>query len=187
MPPDQVIDTVDLYFLKARQRRLSLKFLSWFVLHENIQTDTHDSIEDARSTLLLYKKYIDFEEEGSFDKTLDDIYKAGRQYVSAQNRGFPSRVVYLSISELEATSSGGRRRVSYDNPANLDGHTRLCSACIYWGRQSTTSCAVCAKRVSQQSHSVPYPRILRIVGVELSAQLEKPAVNSEQRRGTQGM
>ncbi|KZP32520.1 PAB-dependent poly-A-specific ribonuclease subunit PAN2 [Athelia psychrophila] len=80
VPPDQVIDTVDLYFLKARQRRLSLKFLSWFVLHENIQTDTHDSIEDARSTLLLYKKYIDFEEEGSFDKTLDDIYKAGRQY-----------------------------------------------------------------------------------------------------------
>ncbi|KAF7970658.1 hypothetical protein HWV62_23300 [Athelia sp. TMB] len=80
VPPEQVIDTVDLYFLKARQRRLSLKFLSWFVLHENIQTDTHDSIEDARSTLLLYKKYIEFEEKGIFDQTLDDIYKTGRQY-----------------------------------------------------------------------------------------------------------
>jgi len=80
VPPDQVIDTVDLYFLKARQRRLSLKFLSWFVLHEDIQTDTHDSIEDARSTLLLYKKYIEFEEQGIFDQTLDEIYKTGRQY-----------------------------------------------------------------------------------------------------------
>ena len=46
VPPEQVIDTVDLYFIKARQRRLSLKFLTWFVLGETIQTDTHDSIED---------------------------------------------------------------------------------------------------------------------------------------------
>jgi hypothetical protein len=83
VPPDQVIDTVDLYFLKARQRRLSLKFLSWFVLHENIQIDTHDSIEDARSTLLLYKAYHEFEGKGIFDQKLEELYKAGRQYVRA--------------------------------------------------------------------------------------------------------
>lgn len=82
VPPDQVIDTVDLYFLKARQRRISLKFLSWFVLHENIQIDTHDSIEDARSTLLLYKAYHEFEEQGIFDQKLEELYKAGRQHVS---------------------------------------------------------------------------------------------------------
>ncbi|CAK5279336.1 unnamed protein product [Mycena citricolor] len=80
VPPEQVIDTVDLYFLKARQRRLSLRFLSWFVLHENIQTDTHDSIEDARSALNLYKAYHDFEEQGVFDKKLEEVYKEGRQY-----------------------------------------------------------------------------------------------------------
>jgi len=80
VPPEQVIDTVDLYFLRGRQRRLSLKFLSWFVLHENIQIDTHDSIEDARSTLMLYKAYQGFEEQNIFDQKLEELYKAGRQY-----------------------------------------------------------------------------------------------------------
>ncbi|KAG7086554.1 hypothetical protein E1B28_002503 [Marasmius oreades] len=80
IPPERVIDTVDLYFLKARQRRLSLRFLVWFVLDEHIQTDTHDSIEDARSTLNLYKAYQEFEAQGVFDRKLEELYKEGRQY-----------------------------------------------------------------------------------------------------------
>ncbi|KAH7889997.1 PAB-dependent poly-A-specific ribonuclease subunit PAN2 [Phlebopus sp. FC_14] len=80
VPPDQVIDTVDLYFLRKRQRRLSLRFLSWFVLGENIQTDTHDSIEDARSALRLYKAYHEFEAQGVFDEKLEELYREGRQY-----------------------------------------------------------------------------------------------------------
>ncbi|TFY82963.1 hypothetical protein EWM64_g1049 [Hericium alpestre] len=80
VPPEQVIDTVDLYFLKARQRRLSLRFLSWFVLGETIQTDTHDSIEDARSALMLYKAYHEFEEKGTFDEKLEELYREGRKY-----------------------------------------------------------------------------------------------------------
>jgi len=83
VPPEQVIDTVDLYFLRSRQRRLSLRFLSWFVLREHIQTDTHDSIEDAYSALKLYKAYHEFEEQGIFDQKLEELYKDGRQYVSA--------------------------------------------------------------------------------------------------------
>ncbi|KIY66064.1 hypothetical protein CYLTODRAFT_455741 [Cylindrobasidium torrendii FP15055 ss-10] len=80
VPPEQVIDTVDLYFLRARQRRLSLRFLSYFVLGEHIQTDTHDSIEDARCALDLYKRYHEFEDEGIFDDKLEELYKLGRQY-----------------------------------------------------------------------------------------------------------
>lgn len=80
VPPEQVIDTVDLYFLRARQRRLSLRFLSWFILHQHIQTDNHDSIEDARSALSLYYAYQDLESEGMFDQKLEEIYKEGRQY-----------------------------------------------------------------------------------------------------------
>ncbi|KAH9999109.1 PAB-dependent poly-A-specific ribonuclease subunit PAN2 [Russula vinacea] len=79
VPPDRVIDTVDLYFLRERQRRLSLRFLSWFVLHENIQTDTHDSIEDARSALMLYTAYQDFEAQGILDEKLDELYREGRK------------------------------------------------------------------------------------------------------------
>lgn len=89
VPPDQVIDTVDLYFLKERQRKLSLRFLSWFVLGENIQTDTHDSIEDARSALMLYKAYHKFEEEGIFDEKLDELYREGRRHVRNFFSEFP--------------------------------------------------------------------------------------------------
>ena len=88
VPPEQVIDTVDLYFLKSRQRRLSLRFLSWFILGEHIQTDTHDSIEDARSALRLYNAYHEFEEQGVFDQKLDEIYREGRPLVR-------SREIYL--------------------------------------------------------------------------------------------
>ncbi|OSC96358.1 hypothetical protein PYCCODRAFT_1481973 [Trametes coccinea BRFM310] len=80
VPPEQVIDTVDLYYLENRQRRLSLRFLTWFVLKENIQTDTHDSIEDALSALKLYKVYLQLEAEGTFDKKLEELYREGRQY-----------------------------------------------------------------------------------------------------------
>lgn len=81
VPPEQVIDTVDLYFIRSRQRRLSLRFLSWFVLNQNIQMDTHDSIEDARSALMLYKAYQDFEGRGEFDEKLDELYREGKQHV----------------------------------------------------------------------------------------------------------
>lgn len=76
-----MIDTVDLYFLKDRQRKLSLRFLSWFVLGENIQMETHDSIEDARSALMLYKAYHEFEEQNIFDEKLEELYREGRRYV----------------------------------------------------------------------------------------------------------
>ncbi|OBZ75634.1 PAB-dependent poly(A)-specific ribonuclease subunit PAN2 [Grifola frondosa] len=80
VPPHQVIDTVDLYYMRHRQRRLSLRFLTWFVLKENIQTDTHDSIEDALSALKLWKAYQTFEEQDVFDKKLEELYREGRKY-----------------------------------------------------------------------------------------------------------
>jgi hypothetical protein len=46
VPPDQVINTVDLYFLLNRQRCLPLRPL-FFVLGENIQMEPHDSTEDV--------------------------------------------------------------------------------------------------------------------------------------------
>lgn len=41
----------------------------------------HDSIEDARSALNLYKAYHDFEDQGIFDQKLEELYKEGRLYV----------------------------------------------------------------------------------------------------------
>ena len=47
VPRHQVIDTVDIYFIPSKSRRLSLRFLAWIVLKEWIQEDSHDSIQDA--------------------------------------------------------------------------------------------------------------------------------------------
>lgn len=82
VPPDRVLDTVDIYFIPSRQRRLSLRFLSWFVLKQNIQSGEHDSIEDARSALLLFRAFQEYEGKGIWDEKLEELYKEGRQHVS---------------------------------------------------------------------------------------------------------
>ena len=121
VPPEQVIDTVDLYFLRNRHRRLSLRFLSWFVLGENIQTETHDSIEDARSALKLYKAYHEFEERGVFDDKLEELYRAGKQHVRdvLLNWVLASRVLIDAWTELETTTAAAA-----DDFAHYDGFSR---------------------------------------------------------------
>lgn len=76
------MDTVDLFFIRERQRRLSLRFVSWFILGEDIQQDVHDSIEDAHSALMLYKAFHRFEKEGVLEKKLEELYRAGKENVS---------------------------------------------------------------------------------------------------------
>lgn len=79
VPSSQVVDTVSIYYDPLRHRKLSLRFLVWFLLKQEIQLAEHDSIEDARSALLLYKKYLTFCEEGRFADVLDDVYESGKR------------------------------------------------------------------------------------------------------------
>eukprot|EP00002_Diphylleia_rotans_P036131 TRINITY_DN7932_c0_g1_i4.p1 TRINITY_DN7932_c0_g1~~TRINITY_DN7932_c0_g1_i4.p1 ORF type:complete len:1142 (+),score=203.09 TRINITY_DN7932_c0_g1_i4:256-3681(+) len=78
VPPEQIIDTVDLFHLR-NQRKISLRFLAYLLLNVVIQHETHDSIEDARTALLLYEKYIELKQEGRFEDKLEEIYTAGRE------------------------------------------------------------------------------------------------------------
>jgi PAB-dependent poly(A)-specific ribonuclease subunit 2 len=78
VPRAQVIDTIQVFYLKSRLRKLSLAFLAWYLLKEDIQLETHDSIEDARTALKLYRKYLEFDDAGILEAMLEDIYKAGR-------------------------------------------------------------------------------------------------------------
>ena len=80
VPKAQIIDTVTLFYNPARSRRnLSLRFLAWYLLKENIQSQTHDSIEDAFTALRLWKKYEEFQDAGIVEKMIDEIYDSGRK------------------------------------------------------------------------------------------------------------
>lgn len=78
VPKSQVIDTSDFFFIVALKRKLSLAFLAWYLLKEDIQVKTHDSIEDARTALRLYRKYQEFQDAGVLETMLQDIYRKGK-------------------------------------------------------------------------------------------------------------
>eukprot|EP01129_Flabellula_baltica_P007186 TRINITY_DN2764_c0_g1_i1.p1 TRINITY_DN2764_c0_g1~~TRINITY_DN2764_c0_g1_i1.p1 ORF type:complete len:1047 (-),score=207.14 TRINITY_DN2764_c0_g1_i1:284-3424(-) len=54
VPPDQIIDTVKLFYKKESNRQLKLSFLSGLLLQNSIQEVIHDSIEDSEAVFYLY-------------------------------------------------------------------------------------------------------------------------------------
>lgn len=117
MPPSQVIDTVAIYFDPSRHRKLSLRFLSWFLLKQDIQTAEHDSIEDARCALQLYKKYLDFVEENRFDDVLEDIFDSGQRLVRYNSILYGTAVLSVTVCRVSNRQS---RRIRQAAPHHLD-------------------------------------------------------------------
>ncbi|CAH6722471.1 PAN2-PAN3 deadenylation complex catalytic subunit Pan2p [[Candida] jaroonii] len=79
VPPNQIRDTSLLFFLSDYKRKLSLKFLTFVVLNERVQVGNHDSIEDAKYALKLYKAYLELEKNGMLQSTLDYVYYEGQR------------------------------------------------------------------------------------------------------------
>lgn len=83
VPKSQTVDTQYLYFHPAKNRRLSLRYLAWAVFKEYIQeepvdtTQGHDSIEDARMALRLWKKFQEYEDAGIVNQILEAIFREG--------------------------------------------------------------------------------------------------------------
>lgn len=77
VPPEQVVDTVELLRLPA-MRLASLRYLSAYFLSADIQGAVHDSVEDAKSALLLYKKYCEMRDAGTLQAELEKMYEEGR-------------------------------------------------------------------------------------------------------------
>ncbi|GAB6030538.1 poly(A)-specific ribonuclease [Chamberlinius hualienensis] len=78
VPPEQVIDTVYLFYMK-NQRMISLRFLAWHFLSLNIQSVIHDSIEDARTAFELHEKYQELQDKGETKSAIKDLYEKGRK------------------------------------------------------------------------------------------------------------
>ncbi|OAX78268.1 PAB-dependent poly(A)-specific ribonuclease subunit PAN2 [Emergomyces africanus] len=106
VPKSQTVDTQYLFFHPSKNRRLSLRYLAWAVFKEYIQESTttttsttnsepasqpasvnttantassegHDSIEDARMALRLWKKFQEYEDAGIVSQMLEEIFREG--------------------------------------------------------------------------------------------------------------
>ncbi|ETI19337.1 hypothetical protein G647_09169 [Cladophialophora carrionii CBS 160.54] len=90
VPKSQTVDTQYLYLAPGKNRRFSLRYLAWAVFKEYIQEETgldeatqvdgHDSIEDARMALRLWRKFQEYEDAGIAEQMIEDIYRKGTKY-----------------------------------------------------------------------------------------------------------
>lgn len=83
VPKKQTVDTQYLFFHPGKNRRLSLRYLAWAVFKEYIQEEPadsnqgHDSIEDARMALRLWKKFQEYEDAGIVGQILEEVFREG--------------------------------------------------------------------------------------------------------------
>lgn len=115
VPKTQTVDTQYLYFHPAKNRRLSLRYLAWAVFKEYIQeepADTsqgHDSIEDARMALCLWKKFREYEDAGIVTQILEEIFREGSKLgFRPPPRNSPPTVLSRPGTAVTMQASSGR-------------------------------------------------------------------------------
>lgn len=80
-PEAQVVDTSTLFYKDNKyQRTLKLSLLARFFLVEDIQTGNHDSIEDARTALRLWRRFQEFEAVGTTKQKIKEVYRYGEEF-----------------------------------------------------------------------------------------------------------
>ncbi len=58
---------------------MSLRFLAHYVLKQDIQGETHDSVEDARVALQLYDHHKMCKADGTLNRTINRLYEYGNR------------------------------------------------------------------------------------------------------------
>lgn len=69
---------VDLFYVRG-ERKVSLRFLAYALLSARIQRTVHDSVEDARTALALYRHYEELQRTGALQQTLTRLYREGHR------------------------------------------------------------------------------------------------------------
>ena len=82
-----------------------------------MQVATHDSIEDARTALLLYRKYLELKEAGTLQETLRDIYDKGNSL------GF--RPPQTAVGAVPASPTKSDFEGTREVPVNIPGSATL--------------------------------------------------------------
>ena len=83
-----------------------LPCISWFIIGENIWTDTHDSVEVARLALRLYGVDHKLKEWSVFEEMLEQLYRTAKQHVRKRNVVRPRQFVLIdALTELETTAN----------------------------------------------------------------------------------
>lgn len=129
VPSSQIVDTVELFRLPGR-RLLSLKFLAAHLLDLHIQQTTHDSIQDARAALLLYRRYTELRRSGCLEQCIHHLYQIG--YSTRWRVPDPPTVLPLSPALPLYVSGHVRSRLSPEAPPFV-------SQCREGRRQSSSS------------------------------------------------
>lgn len=100
VPPSQVRDTVDLFRPHAGSRRLRLRFMASYLLGVRIQggeeggggagagasaaasaaASGHDSVEDARTALALYREWERLKASGELEAKVEEMYAWGKAH-----------------------------------------------------------------------------------------------------------
>ena len=75
VPKEQIIDTVVLFRQRENKRRLRLALLAEYLLLEEVQRGNHDSIEDARTALRLWRKWQEFDDAGIVEQMVNQTYR----------------------------------------------------------------------------------------------------------------
>lgn len=114
IPPAQVIDTVNLFYLPSQRRKLSLRFLAWYILKEDIQGGGgeegkgHDSVEDARTAIRLWRKWEELgRDRGNRgrEKVVEDVYRVGRRLGFKPPPPPPAPTIIMAAAATTAISA----------------------------------------------------------------------------------
>ncbi|KAJ5129697.1 uncharacterized protein N7515_005736 [Penicillium bovifimosum] len=129
VPKAQTVDTQYLFFHPSKNRRLSLRYLAWAVFKEYIQEEPlpetlqgHDSIEDARMALRLWKKFQEYEDAGIVAQMLEEIFREGSKlgFRPPPKNGGTATVLSRPGTAVTMQNDSGRNTPSTPDPRSIN-------------------------------------------------------------------